>query len=152
MQETRESNGILLLYLGTLLITIIVAEAAWSEYKMWHLETSIALSACGFLFWFIRFGSTEKHAPARMQLDKAFTGNSEEFCLREFYLNGYLFQPYEQQTPSGRQQFRLASTPQMSPDREAAVIRYLINEALSEDMWPQISGRIEEEANWAFFA
>jgi hypothetical protein len=40
----------------------------------------------------------------------------------------------------------------MSPDREAAVIRYLINEGLSETMWPQISRRIEEEANWAFFA
>jgi hypothetical protein len=39
----------------------------------------------------------------------------------------------------------------MDPEREAAVIRYLINEGLSESMWPQISNRIEEEAIWAFF-
>jgi hypothetical protein len=36
-------------------------------------------------------------------------------------------------------------------NHEAAVIRYLINEGLSEKMWPPISRRIEEEANWAFF-
>ncbi len=40
----------------------------------------------------------------------------------------------------------------MSPEREAAFIRYLIAEGLSETLWPQISRRIEEEANWAFFA
>jgi hypothetical protein len=40
----------------------------------------------------------------------------------------------------------------MEPEREAALIRYLINEGLSEQIWPQISRRIEEEATWAFFA
>jgi hypothetical protein len=28
---------------------------------------------------------------------------------------------------------------------------YLINEGISEKMWPPISRRVEEEANWVFF-
>jgi hypothetical protein len=79
-------------------------------------------------------------------------GSSRELCLKDFYLNGYFFEPYEQASSSGRKQFRLSSTPAMSPEREAAFIRYLIAEGLSETLWPQISRRIEEEANWAFFA
>jgi hypothetical protein len=145
MQKTRESNGSGALYLGTLLLIVNDSVVVWSEYETYHLGTWIVLCAGGFVFWFIGFAST-RHVKSEL------AGRSGELCLKEFYLNGYFFQPVEQETSNGRKQFRLLSTPQVSPEREAAFIRHLINEGLSEKMWPQISRRIEEEANWAFFA
>jgi hypothetical protein len=152
MRRTRASNEIWPLHLGMLLLTVIVAVVVWSEYRSYYLATCIILCAGGFVFWFVGFASTRQGASARPQAKSDLIVNSGELYLREFYLNGHPFQPYEQETPSGRRQFRLSSRPQMTPDREAAVIRYLITEGLSEKMWPQISRRIEEEANWAFFA
>ena len=153
MQKTRESNGMWAQYLGTLLLIVIISAVVWSEYKAYHLGAWILLSvAAGLVFWFIGFASSRRSASAVPKGKSELAGSSREPCLREFYLNGCLFRPHEQETLSGRKQFRLSSTPQMSPDREAAIIRYLINEGLSEKMWPQISRRIEEEANWAFFA
>lgn len=40
----------------------------------------------------------------------------------------------------------------VNPDQEAAIIRYLVHEGLIDDMWPQSSKKIQEEANWAFFS
>jgi hypothetical protein len=111
----------------------------------------IILSAGGFLFWLIGFVFMECGAPAEPNAQSR-TGSPGESCFMKFYLNGNFFQPYEQHTFGGRKQFRLLATPQLSPEREAAIIRYLINEGLTEKMWPRMSQRIEEEANWAFFA
>jgi hypothetical protein len=47
---------------------------------------------------------------------------------KQFYLNGCFFQPYEQETSGERKQFRLLSEPPLKPEKEAAIIRYLINE------------------------
>jgi len=152
MQKTRDNNEMWAFCLWTWLLISIITAVVWSEYKANHFGTWIALCAGGFVFWFIGFALAGKGAPANTQPRHEFAEGSGELCLREFYLNGYWFQPYEQKTSSGRKQFRLSSTPQISPDREAAVIRCLINEGLSREMWPQISSRIEEEANWAFFA
>jgi len=62
--------------------------------------------------------------------------------LQNFHLNGYRFQPYEQETPDNScseetaarwpQAIRLFSSPPISADHEAAVIRYLINQGLSD--------------------
>jgi type IV secretory pathway TrbD component len=149
MRKTRESNGSGALYLGTLIA--IVSVVLWSEYKSYYLGTWISLSAGGFVLWFIGFASTKHLASAGPQVKSELAGSSRELCLKNFYLNGYFFQPVEQETSNGQKQFRLSSTPPLSPDHEAAVIRYLINEGLSDEMWPQISRRIEDEANWAFF-
>jgi hypothetical protein len=150
MQETRVSKETWAFCLGTLLLVLIIAAVAWSEYQANHIGTWIAICAGGFVFCFIGFTCAGKGARANPQSRHQFAEG--ELCLREFYFNGYWFQPYEQNTACGGKQFRLSSTPQISPDREAAVIRYLIHEGLGEKMWPQISSRIEEEANWAFFA
>jgi hypothetical protein len=151
MQETRGTNGILAMCLAMLLATLIVAAVVWSEYKTYHFGTWMALWIGGFLFWLIGLALIGRGAPARTQPKHEFTEDSGELCLREFYLNGHFFQPYEQAISIGQKKFRLLSTPPMDPDREAAVIRYLLNEGLCERMWPQISRRIEEEATWAFF-
>jgi hypothetical protein len=122
-----------------------------SEYKSYYLGTWIALCVGGFVLWFIGFASSRHLASAGPQVKSEHTRSSRELCLKKFYLNGYFFQPVEQETSMGPKQFRLSSTPPLSPDHEAAVIRYLINEGLCEKMWPPISRRIEVEADWAFF-
>ena len=38
----------------------------------------------------------------------------------------------------------------MDSEQEAACIRYLVNEGLIEELWPKMSQRIKEEADWAF--
>ncbi len=75
-----------------------------------------------------------------------FKGN----YLGDFQLNGYLFEAYERDGNNGEKEFRLFSSPSVSPAQEAAFVRYIIHEGLIEDLWPQISKQIEEEANWAF--
>jgi hypothetical protein len=73
--------------------------------------------------------------------------------LGAFRLNGYHIQAYERQrTEDNRKEFRLLSTPKMDAELEAACIRYLVNEALIEELWPRMSKKIAEEAKWAFFA
>jgi hypothetical protein len=39
----------------------------------------------------------------------------------------------------------------LTPEREAAFIRYIVNEGLIENIWRETSKKIEEEAKWAFF-
>ena len=101
---------------------------------------------------FVAFALLEYGAPASLSTKSDLAGGTGRLYLEEFYLNGLMFRPYEGITASGRRQFRLSSTPELSPEREAATIRYLIDEGLSETMWPQIGKRIEDEASWALFA
>jgi hypothetical protein len=150
MQNTRRRTAIWVSYVWALLLTVTLAAVVWSEYEGYHVATLIAICAGGSLYWFFGFGLAGRGTLMQAQYD--FAEDSEELCLKAFYLNGYFFQPYEQGTSSGRKQFRLRAMPSMSSEREAAFIRYLINEGLSEKMWPGISRRIEEEANWAFLA
>jgi hypothetical protein len=152
MQETRQTNGIWALYVGTLFLIAIISLVVWCEYKTNHTVTWLILSAGGFVFWIAGFVATRREASAGPTGRSGLAESSMELCFVKFDLNGYFFQPYEQLTLDGRQRFRLLATPSMSPEQEAAVIRYLINEGLTEKMWPRISRRIEEEANWAFFA
>jgi hypothetical protein len=75
---------------------------------------------------------------------------SRRSYLGKFRLNGYLFEAYEEGAENGVKEFRSISSPSVNPAREAAFIRYMVQEGLIEDMWPEMSRRIEEEANWAF--
>jgi hypothetical protein len=147
----QKTNEILLYCLWPFLLTVIILVVVWNEYHEYHLGTWLAIGAGGFAFWFLGFPLAGKGAPTST-INKNPVAIPGKPWLQNFYLNGYYFQPYEQETPGGRRQFRLFSSPPISADHEAAVIRYLINEGLSDKMWPRMSRRIEEEANWAFFA
>jgi len=70
--------------------------------------------------------------------------------LGEFELNGHFFRAYEIESAQDGRQFRLFSSPQLTPEREAAFIRYIVNEGLLEDFWQGLSKKIKEEATWAF--
>jgi hypothetical protein len=147
MREARENTCIWPLYLSTLLAIVIVVTVGWSEYKAYDLGVWVTICAVGFLVWFVWFALSRKEErdPARPKPE--LETHSEGMYLGEFCLNGHVFEAYEQETVSGRAQFRLRSTSTMKPEREAAFIRYLVNEGLIENMWPEMSRKIEEEAN-----
>ena len=65
-------------------------------------------------------------------------------------LNGYYLVAYERETPDGRKQFRLASSRTLTPEREAALIRYLTLEGFLVSLWPELRERLQEETEWAF--
>jgi hypothetical protein len=65
-------------------------------------------------------------------------------------LNGYYLVAYECETPDGRKQFRLASPRTLTPEREAALIRYLALEGFLGSLWPEMKERLRTETEWAF--
>jgi hypothetical protein len=67
-------------------------------------------------------------------------------------LNGYYLVAYEHETPDGRKQFRLASARTLTPEREAALIRYLTLEGFLASLWPEMKERLHQETEWAFLA
>ena len=70
--------------------------------------------------------------------------------LGRIQLNGYYLIAYESETIEGNKQFRLACWRPLTPEREAALIRYLALEGFLVSLWPEMKGRIEEETRWAF--
>jgi len=70
--------------------------------------------------------------------------------LGRIQLNGYYLIAYESETSDAKKQFRLASYRTLSPEKEAALIRYLTMEGFLVSLWPEMKERIEEEARWAF--
>jgi uncharacterized membrane protein YedE/YeeE len=79
-----------------------------------------------------------------IQVDDAELG-----CLQ---LNGYYLVAYERETPEGKKQFRLVSSRTFTPEREAALIRYLTLEGFLVSLWPEMKERLQEEVEWAFLA
>jgi hypothetical protein len=70
--------------------------------------------------------------------------------LGSVQLNGYYLVAYERETPGGRKQFHLASSRPLTPEREAALIRYLALEGFLGSLWPEMKERLQEETEWAF--
>jgi hypothetical protein len=70
--------------------------------------------------------------------------------LGSIELNGRYLVAYESETPDGKKQFRLASTQALTPEREAALVRYLALEGFVSSLWPEMKERLQEEVEWAF--
>ena len=83
--------------------------------------------------------------------DPEIEGQIDGPHLGSLWLNGRYLVAYETPGPDGRKQFRLTSSLPLRPDREAAIIRYLVLEGFVSRLWPELSESIEEEASWAFF-
>ena len=73
-------------------------------------------------------------------------------ALGSLRLNNYDLMAYERESPDGKRQLWLSSSIPISSKQEAALIRYLVLEGFVESLWPEMWGRIEEEASWAFLA
>jgi hypothetical protein len=140
-RTTREIyGGIFPVVVGIVLMGVGGSEmiADWIRAVM-YLAGFIACLAGALLIW-KDFVAAPGFSQARLK------GN----FLGEFRLNGYFFEAYEREEEDGSKQFRLLSSPKMGPEWEAACIRYLVNEGLIEEFWPQMSQKIEEETAWAF--
>jgi hypothetical protein len=70
--------------------------------------------------------------------------------LGSIQLNGHYLVAYESETPGGKKRFRLASLRSLTPEREAALVRYLALEGFLLSLWPEIKDRLQEEVEWAF--
>ena len=151
MHKKRSTHETLDICLWIVISIAVVATIACIDYTAYHLGTWIVLFAVGSLLCIIGLTLSRSRDLDR-QARESLALKSSSLSLKGFRLNGRYFQPYEQEIPGGRRQFRLYSTMSISEDVEAALIRYLINEGLSETLWPQISERLEAESRWAFLA
>jgi len=139
--------GILLTYIGMALIGL----GGWCSFEL-SLRCLIYLA--GFILFlggFLLIWKDLLSAPACPEEPTAETPELEGTYLGSFALNGHSFKAFECETDMGRRQFRLISSPPLNSEREAAYIRYLVNEGLVENIWRGMSKKIEEEATWAFF-
>jgi len=151
MHKKRSTNETLEICLGIVISIAVIGTIACVDRTPHRFGTWIFLIAIGSLLCMIgltvsRSRDLDRHARKSLAL------GSSSLSLKGFRLNGCYFQPYEQEIPGGGRQFRLYSTMSINEDVEAALIRYLISEGLSETLWPQISDRIEAESHWAFLA
>ena len=135
--------GVLAADLGVALLGLGAWEALNNETRILvYLGGSICLSSSLSLIWLDTIGlSAAGNQPV-------LTAN--EVYLGKFKLNNYVFKAYECAAHDGRREFRLVSHPSISFAKEAAFVRYIVNEGLIEDMWPEISKQIEEDSDWAF--
>jgi hypothetical protein len=135
--------GVLVAGLGVALVGLGAWEALNNETRILvYLGGCICLSSGLSLIWL----DTIRLSAAGNQ--PLLTANG--VYLGKFKLNNYLFEAYERAANDGRREFRLVSHPPVSFAKEAAFVRYMVNEGLIEDMWPHISKQIEEDSNWAF--
>jgi hypothetical protein len=133
-------GGTVLAVLGVVLIGVGGSEMHehWVRTTM-YVAGFIACLSGTFLIW------TDLAAVVVFSLTRP-KGN----FLGEFRLNGNFFEAYEREEKNGTRRFRLLASSMMDSAREAACIRYLVNEGLIEELWPQMSQKIKEEADWAF--
>ena len=132
-------GGFLCLTSGFVLIGILNWES--STYLLVNVALGLGgliLGAAGFRLLFI--ATADDGLP--IQVDGTELG-----CVQ---LNGYYLVAYERETPDGRKQFRLASPRTLTPEREAALIRYLALEGFLGSLWPEMKERLREETEWAF--
>jgi hypothetical protein len=151
MRTKRSTHETLEICFWILTSFAVVATITWIDYTAYHVGKWIVLVAAGSLLCIIGL-TVSRSLDLDRQARKSLALESSSLSLKGFRLNGRYFQPYEQEIPGGGRQFRLYSTMSISEDVEAALIRYLINEGLSETLWPQISERLEAESRWAFLA
>jgi hypothetical protein len=150
MRSVRRVHKRWQLCLGYILIIVGIGLIDFSETQTLKSWVQVGICATGvlapisglFLIWKAR---SESALSARGVLAK-----SEGNFLGRFRLNRYTFEAYEQNGLYGNQELHLVSSPRISSEKEAACIRYLVNEGLIEELWPQMSRQIIEETDWAF--
>ena len=136
-------GGVLAANLGVALLGF----GAWDAFKsdmriLIYLAGTVCLLSGLSLIWLdtINLSVVSKESP--------LTANG--VYLGRFKLNNYSLEAYERVANDGRTEFRLVASPFIDSAKEAAVVRYMVNEGLIENLWPQMSKQIEEDANWAF--
>jgi hypothetical protein len=145
MQTRKSRSGPWQLYQGVALsITGLLAIGAL-EWESLHLSARLGIFLAGIILCLfggrLILGIGDDDEPP-----VEFSGT----YLGRLRLNGYDLVAYEQEKPDGRRRFRLASPVPLKAEQEASFIRYLVLEGFVASLWPQMCGRIEGEAGWAF--
>jgi len=143
----RMCAGAVVTYLGVGLMGLggLYSLELWLRWPTYFVGFTLFVGGLFFIWKDLLSGPDPPVKPIPEQPDQ------EGVYLGSFDLNGYSFKAYERETANGNRQFRLVSLPPLTPEREAAFIRYIVNEGLIENIWRETSKKIEEEANWAFF-
>ena len=143
------------------LVGILLAEAgiALIGFGKWDpMETGnhMPFYAAGFLLLAIgMFLIWKEPLSPRMIADEASPADgaackTKVRTLGKIDLNGHCLEAYEEESDDLGRRFRLRSLSPISPEGEAAFIRYLVREGFIEKRWPRLSAYIQEEASWAF--
>ena len=123
--------------------SLLVSSFGWGD--LITLPTCIVLCSFGLVLCVVGF-----RLLCRITIDDKTPIEVDGVKLGCFQLNGCCLLAYEGETRDGRKRFRLAASTQLTSQREAAIIRYLVLEGFVASLWPQMCPRIEEEAAWAF--
>jgi hypothetical protein len=133
--------GVVIADLGMLLIGLGAWDALNGEMAILNYVGGSILFLSGLILVWI---------DARLTVTRTKPVKPKRSDLGKFRLNGYVFEAYEQGVDNSVRKFRLLSSPSVDPAREAAFIRYMVHEGLTEVMWPKMRRQIEEKAKWAF--
>jgi hypothetical protein len=152
MQDTNKRDSVWHLCGGVFMANLGMLVIALGGWDALRTQTRILIYIGGSLLFlsglFLIWIDANRLAAARHVPALGVGG----MYLGKFRLNGYLFEAYERKGNNGGKEFRLVSSPGISPAQEAAFIRYMIHEGLIENLWPQMSKQIEDDANWAFLS
>jgi hypothetical protein len=139
MRTNRGSSSTLHLIFGIVLAEAGVALVGCGEWDSLKRGTSLLFYASGFLLFAVgMFLIWKEPLSAIIIEDEAMpiptTGRFK--LLGRIDLNGIYFEAYEEETNHLGKRFRLQSSPPIGPEREAAFIRYLVQEGFVEDTCP----------------
>lgn len=146
MQTSHKKRGLFQIVGGFFAVTsgfVLVGILNWENST--ELPVNLGLGLAGITLCIVGFRlllvATAEDGPP-IQIDGIELG-----CMQ---LNGYYLVAYECENPDGRKRFRLASSRALTPEREAALIRYLALEGFLGSLWPGMKERLQEETEWAF--
>jgi hypothetical protein len=137
---------------GILLVCFGMALIGFGRWYNLDVPQGLSVYLAGFIFCmgglFYLWWKDPSDEPSEDELPQP---GSKNIYLGNLHLNGYSLRAYECQTDCDGTRFRLVSIPAVRPHKEAALIRYIVNEGLIENISRSMSNKIEEEAGWAFF-
>jgi hypothetical protein len=146
MQKRHKISGLLQVLGGFFALTsgfVLVGILNWESSTSLAVNLILGLAGvalCVFGFRLLLVATEDDGSP--IQVDGTKLGYVQ--------LNGYYLVAYERETPDGRKQFRLSSSRTLTPEREAALIRYLALEGFLGSLWPEMKERLQDETEWAF--
>ena len=150
MQADQTKSGRWRLYTGVAFsITGLIAIGLLEWGSPVHLGICLGgIVLCLLGFKLMTKTAVDREPPVKVEVRVKEDG----LYLGSLQLNNYDLMAYERESPDGKRQLWLSSSIPISSKQEAALIRYLVLEGFVESLWPEMWGRIEEEASWAFLA
>lgn len=151
MRKAYQTQVVWPICAGILLACVGMALIGFGEWNSLDLSQGWLVYLLGLTFFFAGLFLVWIDPLATPALQDESVSESDGIYLGRFELNGRSIRAYERESDLGGRQLRLKSYPAITPEQEAAFIRYIVNEGLAENIWRGMSRKIEEEASWAFF-